>query len=493
MKYLLLTGATGLVGRYLLRELLAADVAVAAMVRPGKGPSTLEGIMRHWEREAGRALPRPVVIEGDLCHDEVVFDPDQRRWLAERCDAVLSCAASMTFREDKNHEPFRTNIEGTRHLLAFCRSAGIRRIHHVSTAYICGLRQGRILESEIDLGQELGNVYEKSKLEAEKLVRADDFLEERTFYRPASVVGDSTSGYVTSFHGFYLPLQLAYAMAGRVPVKEMNERFFGRLGLKGDEGKNLVPVDWLAKAIAYLVTHPKHHGKTYHLASPKPVPVAEVQQVIRDAIERHYPKPLATSISEDELKSIESLFYEYMLIYQSHWRDDPKFDLTNTQAALPHLPCPEMDYEVLMRVSRYPVERNFVYPRHEQFVPDFDVRAHLDPLLRRASANGKSETNGNPIGLQVNGPGGGQWSLHLDAGRVVAADCGLPPNGAAGYYLNAATFGSLVGGQLTVYESINSGLLLVDTAGTALNQLTRVLDQVFSNEAGTRRVTHAMN
>src|SRR5690606_4233508 len=97
MSYLLLTGSTGLVGRHLLRDLLAADVPVAAMVRPGKGAATLEGIMGHWEEQAGRVLPRPVVIEGDLCHDQVIPDEGQRRWVAQHCDRILACAASMTF------------------------------------------------------------------------------------------------------------------------------------------------------------------------------------------------------------------------------------------------------------------------------------------------------------------------------------------------------------------------------------------------------------
>ncbi len=91
MKYLFLTGATGLVGRYLLRDLLAADVPVVAMVRPGKGPAMLEGIMRRWEQEAGRSLPRPVVIEGDLCHPAGGARAKmQRRWLRRNCDRILA-------------------------------------------------------------------------------------------------------------------------------------------------------------------------------------------------------------------------------------------------------------------------------------------------------------------------------------------------------------------------------------------------------------------
>src|SRR5262245_59762852 len=101
MGYVLLTGATGLVGRSLLRNLLEAGVPVVAMVRPTKGTATLEGILGHWEQLAGRALPRPVVVEGDLCLPEVVPAEAHRRWLTNHCDTILHCAASMTFREDK--------------------------------------------------------------------------------------------------------------------------------------------------------------------------------------------------------------------------------------------------------------------------------------------------------------------------------------------------------------------------------------------------------
>jgi thioester reductase-like protein len=449
---------------------------------------TLEGIMGYWEQQAGRVLPRPVVIEGDLCLEEVVPDEAQRRWVAAHCDRILSCAASMTFREDKRGEPFRTNVEGTKHLLEFCRRGSVRHFHHVSTAYICGLRQGKILESEIDVGQTLGNVYERSKLAAEKLVRAADFFDQRTFYRPASVVGDSKSGYVTSFHGFYLPLQLAYTIAGRVPVRQMDERFFAKLGLRGDEGKNLVPVDWVSAAITYLVTHPEHHGETYHLASPEPVPVVEIQRVVADAIERYYPKPLATSISEQELQALESLFYEYMTVYQSHWRDDPKFDLTNTRRALPHLPCPKMTYDVLMQISRYPVERNFIAPRHEKPTAACDVAQQLAPLLAAPPP-----VSSCPIALQVTGPGGGQWQLHLSGGRVAAAERGLPTAGSPGFHLNTATFHSLLTSQLSVDESINSGRLIVQAPRDRLSELTRALQQLVALPTHSQQLVRSAN
>ena len=161
----------------------------------------------------------------------------------------------MTFREDKHGEPFRTNNEGMRNVLEMCRQAGIRKFHHVSTAYVCGLRTGRVCEHELDLGQQNGNVYEVSKLTAEKMLRAPPTFStrSRSIARPAWWVIRRPAT-PSSSHGFYLPLQLAYVMADKVPTQLMGERFFRLLGLRGDEGKNLVPVDWLSAAIVHLVT-----------------------------------------------------------------------------------------------------------------------------------------------------------------------------------------------------------------------------------------------
>ena len=62
MAYVLLTGSTGLVGRHLLRDLLASGHRVAVLARRSKLQSArerIEVIMSHWEREAGRSLLLP--------------------------------------------------------------------------------------------------------------------------------------------------------------------------------------------------------------------------------------------------------------------------------------------------------------------------------------------------------------------------------------------------------------------------------------------------
>jgi thioester reductase-like protein len=478
MTYVLLTGSTGLVGRHLLRDLLAGGHRVAVLARGSKLQSArerIEVIMSHWEREAGRALCRPVVLEGDLLAERLGLDDSAQQWISDNCDAILHNAASMTFREDEQGEPFRTNVDGMQRVLEMCRETGIRQFHHVSTAYLCGLREGRILESELDEGQELGNVYEQSKLAAEKLVRGADFLDRLTVYRPGSVIGDSHTGYCTSLHGFYLPLQLAYSIANTIPPEFMNDRFSARLGLKGDEGKNLVPVDWLSSAIVRLFGTPAHHGQTYHLASPKPVSVKLIQEVIQEAINSYCDRQPGKPLSDIELAGVEELFYDHMLIYKSHWRNDPTFDVTNTQRALPDLPCPEIDRDLLLRVSRYPIERKFAVNRYEPVAMRIDTHAHL---ARWTSVNGNGAGVDRAVAIQVNGGGGGQWVMGLRDGRVRQATPGLGPQGTPRFYMNSDTFAALAEGARSVEDSVNGGRVVIEGTNGDDHQYVEILNQI---------------
>jgi thioester reductase-like protein len=456
-------------------------VRVALIGRPNRAETVqqrVEGIMRRWEDAAGRALPRPVVLQGELNRPGLGLSDSDRRWLASNCDTVLHNAASMVFKEDKHGEPFRTNVDGLKSLLEVCQQVGIRRMHHVSTAYICGLRQGQILESEVDLGQQNGNVYERSKLQAEKLVRAAGF-EQLTIYRPASVIGDTRTGFTTSTHGFYLPLQLAYMIADRVSAAVMGERFLKLLGLTGNEGKNLVPVDWLSAAITFLVTHPEHHGQTYHMTHPQPVSSRLIQEVVREAIERWAPDARRGAMPEEEIAPYEKLFREHMEVYRSHWRDDPKFDRTNTDLALGgRLPVPELDHDVLLRIAGYPVQHKFILRRAEPVENQFMAQQTLSSWLKKDAARHNGAAVARSLGLQINGRGGGQWRLLIHGERVVGAELGLGTQDAARFYLSAQTFSSLIDGRLSVRQSINSGRVVVESSHGGQQDLAGYLEQI---------------
>ncbi|MDR1289573.1 MAG: SDR family oxidoreductase, partial [Planctomycetaceae bacterium] len=89
-KYIFITGTTGLLGAYLLKDLLLAGRACAVVVRPSRfenGCQRIESILARFESDNGIVLPRPVVFEGDLSKPMFGFKENEIAWLREHCGA----------------------------------------------------------------------------------------------------------------------------------------------------------------------------------------------------------------------------------------------------------------------------------------------------------------------------------------------------------------------------------------------------------------------
>jgi thioester reductase-like protein len=487
MPYHLLTGATGLLGTYLLRDGLAAGRQMAVVVRPSAMESPrqrVESIMARWERELGYALPRPPVLVGNIGQPDLGLDRDALDWIAQQCVSVIHNAASLSFvADERTGEPYRSNVEGTRHVLELCRKTGIRGFHHVSTAYVCGLRSGRVLESELEVGQQPGNDYEKTKVEAEKMVRRADFLDRPTIYRPAIIIGDSATGYSTTFHGFYTPLKIGQALVDQFQLDTIDgEPLIAALGLTGRERKNFVPVDWVSRLITYLHGRPEHHGGTYHLALPERVPVAVCREVIERALREYAGKNRGKGAKNPELAEMQETFVEQMGAYRAYWRDDPEFDTTNTARAAPHLVACDVGFATLLRTAQFALEANFGWPRPQPVRPEFDVEEHLRGVL--PIELGPNGAGGLRVALQVNGPGGGQWTLAVNDCGPVSARPGLADDPDAILYLNSKTFRRCVLGQIDLRRAAGLGLLTSETGDMAPERLLAVLSAVARSAGG---------
>jgi len=498
MGYLFLTGATGLLGSYLVRDLLRAGTQLAVLVRSTKMASArhrVETLLARWEKQAGHSLPRPVVFDGDLSRPDLGLTESDIAWISDNCDAVMHNAASLTFHaENRDDEPWRSNLYGTQHVLEMCRQTGIRRFHHVSTAYVCGLRRDRIFEDELDVGQTHGNDYEISKFEAEKLVRGAEFLDAPTIYRPSIIFGDSRTGYTTTFHGFYVPLKLVSTLIKKTAgmfsdretvvagIRMAGERLRQVLNLSGSESKNYVPVDWVSAVMAHIYTQPEHHGETYHLTPRGRASVAMTQDVMEEAFLKYSEQASDAAATDVDWSSFEQQFLEGMGVYRSYWRDDPEFDQSNTSRVAPHLPCPEIDATVIMRMCRFALDTNFGWPRPAPVKPELDVEEHLSEIVGTgtpATGLAKKEVY---LGLQVNGRGGGQWELTMDDGRITLAQPGLTSRCTATYYLNSQTFASLAKRESTVDQAIRDGSVLIEGNGVPLSELSRLLQGLAAKE-----------
>ena len=81
---LFFTGATGLLGSYMVRDLLLKGRRLAVLVRRDrKRPAAerVDGMLRGWEAELGRPLPRPTVLEGDLSRPLCGLDARAIEWI----------------------------------------------------------------------------------------------------------------------------------------------------------------------------------------------------------------------------------------------------------------------------------------------------------------------------------------------------------------------------------------------------------------------------
>ncbi|MGD9853316.1 MAG: SDR family oxidoreductase [Planctomycetaceae bacterium] len=366
MEHHLLTGATGLLGRYLVRDLTLEGVPLAVVVRGSRRQSPRERIesqIRTWENKLGKTLARPRVLEGDISQPGLGLSPEDSAWAADHCGHLIHNAASLQFiSTSRESEPWKSNVCGTRHVLDFCDDAGIEQLHHVSTSYVCGLRHGRVTESELDEGQEWGNDYERSKVEAEQLVRSAGFAKPPTIFRPAIIVGDSRTGWTTTFHNFYVILQIADTLVNQRSERDatgLANASEVEINVDGTERKNLVPVDWVSAVMSHVLTHPDLHGRTYHLTPRCPITTRQIRDAIEAATGVYGLGFSGAGETRETNSEYLELFREHMRVYDSYWRDDPVFDATNTRTAAPHLPCPHIDLAMLNHLSRVALDMRF--------------------------------------------------------------------------------------------------------------------------------------
>ena len=276
-------------GRSLLRDLAAAGRRIAVLVRPSKGASTFERIdelLLDWQEVAGANVPFPVVLTGDITQVGLGLTHEESEWVAENVDEIIHSAASLSFQKrESDGEPYRSNVDGTANVLEFCRTTGVRRLHHVSSASVCGLREGRILESELDVGQTPGNDYERSKITSETAAREARHIEICTVHRPSIIVGDLLHGFTNTFHGFYKPLRIVQPFVEAfMAVSVESSSLLGVLGMTGSERKNLVPVDWVSAVMTRIIQDRSLHGQTYHLTSTQPTPVSQLYDVFASLV-----------------------------------------------------------------------------------------------------------------------------------------------------------------------------------------------------------------
>jgi len=270
------TGATGFIGRRLVKALLARKGAtVHFLVRAGSEGKVAD-LLAYW----GTTKARAVAVPGDLTADRLGVAADTIKALKGRIDAVYHLAAVYDLEADAESQ-VRVNVEGTRNLVAFAKAIDAGHLHHVSSIAAAGLYEGVFREDMFDEAEGLEHPYFMTKHESEKIVRRECKIP-WTVYRPAFVVGDSTTGEMDKIDGPYYFFKLIQRMRQILPP------WAPAIGLEGGR-INIVPVDFVVRCIDH-VSHGQGAiaGRAFHLVDPMGYRIGDVLALFAKAA--HAPK-----------------------------------------------------------------------------------------------------------------------------------------------------------------------------------------------------------
>jgi thioester reductase-like protein len=265
---IVLTGATGFLGMETLLRLLEQGEHVEAIVR---APDQAGADRRLAETLATASVPaahhpRVHAVPGELTAPGLGLSrPDEDR-LKQEATAVVHCAASVSWDLPLNRAR-DVNVIGTRRMIELAeeieRCGRLDRIVHVSTAYVAGRHSGRFSETDLWVGQEFRNTYERAKYEGEQLVRRFTDRLPITIVRPSIVVGESETGWTPAFNVIYWPLRaFARGLLRELPALP-------------DSRVDLVPVDYVAGAIVHALRNAGGHLGVLHATAGGDAPTAE--------------------------------------------------------------------------------------------------------------------------------------------------------------------------------------------------------------------------
>ncbi|NES19105.1 MAG: NAD-dependent epimerase/dehydratase family protein [Symploca sp. SIO3E6] len=257
-KAILLTGATGFLGAYLLDELLHQTTAdIYCLVRCSDGNAGKERLKKHlqfyllWNEDfAHRIIP----IVGDLSQPLLSLSEQEFDYLATHIDIIYHNGAFVNA-----SRPYSTlkavNVLGTQEILRLASLKQTKPVHFISTIAVlfssAYAQAVKITETDLPDLSTLKGGYKQSKAVAEQLVTiAQKRGLPASIYRCARMLGHSKTGIMGNFQDLLSRMLKTCIQLGQFPEIEMEP--------------DIVPVDYVSQAIIYLSKQEAYLGKAFH-------------------------------------------------------------------------------------------------------------------------------------------------------------------------------------------------------------------------------------
>ncbi len=258
-----LTGSTGYIGAHVAANLLSDHSdPLNLLVRARRDQEARERLWHSlqlhmdFSRFESFLNDRIDIFRGDLTAPKFGLDDDDYRRLVRSTDSIIHCAASLNRKSEKNC--LNVNLRGTLEVIQLAMRArddhGLRRFSHVSTVAVAGQRANEVVQEDtaIDWNRSDYDPYARTKKFCEHMVRQLLPDVPRTIFRPSIVLGDSRRPETNQFD-----MVRAFVFLAGLPA----------LPFRPTDKIDIVPVDFVADAVATLHQKPDPAHDTYHLSS----------------------------------------------------------------------------------------------------------------------------------------------------------------------------------------------------------------------------------
>ena len=494
---LLITGATGFVGHYLLANLLLQGQRCGVLLRSPLKDSLARlvplladlGVDLH----AAIASHQVVLVEGDLNSAA----PDVGSLLI---GTIIHAAASTLFDRNGLNEPWRTNVQGTAQLLDWAKQWNVRNLHYVSTAYSSGRHEGIVPEAMHDGPRSFRNDYEHSKCEGERLCQqwAQSTGGTLTIHRPSVVVGAYETGRASKFDGLYLSARATQVFSQMYDASDPARHALSlRLRGRAEECQNLVPVDYVAAMIAAAVAHPAMQGRIFHLVHPNP----PTNQMISDSLNRHFNVAGSHWVAPEsfdgmELTEHEQIFNSFSKPISHYFVDTPRFERSNAAELerIAGLRCGVFDQAAISRLMHFAQACHWGKKKRATRVASTSCDAYFEDFLpKNVAKSNVARLTGLSVIVRfiIEDESNGQWVCRFEQGQLTQVHRGSNTlHEDFGYRLSSDTFWRAVSGKVHPQQAFLTGEVQVFgdiERALKMAMILHAFNQEFPFEQGGKR------
>ena len=354
-----MTGATGVLGQDLVKELLLTTDHEIAILARAKNRISHEERVQKILAATGMDFhfgSRVHVIEGDVTKHKFGLEKKDLEYLERECKVFYHIAA-LTALNGTEQECQKINVGGTEHALELAwdlRQKGkLERFIYFSTAFVAGsVWTYYSKEDELPERPAFANYYESSKYKSESKVRAAMAKGmPATIIRPSIVVGHSETGEVSDFNVIYPFIKLfAHGILTKLPTHPENTF-------------NIVPIDFVIKATCAIMKDPRSIGKCFHLVAPQPPAIGTLL-----SLRSEFPKAAEVemidpkSFTKNALDPQGQMVFAMLEPYLGYLNGNLTFDTRNTQEVLKGtgVSMPKTDLDFLRTMIRYAVKAEYL-------------------------------------------------------------------------------------------------------------------------------------